>query len=55
VSGYVEAGYIVALSSLGGYALSLVTRERAARNRLRPPEAEPGPVASEGRETTRAS
>jgi hypothetical protein len=55
VSGYIEAGYIVALGSLGGYALSLVTRERAARSRLPPPEAEPGPVASEGRETTGAS
>jgi hypothetical protein len=34
VSGYIEAGYVVALGSLATYAISLVTRERAARRRL---------------------
>lgn len=34
MSGYVEAGYLVVLGSLGAYAVSLVQRERAARNRL---------------------
>jgi hypothetical protein len=42
VSGYIEAGYVVALGSLAAYALSLVTRERAARRRLPPVPAEPG-------------
>lgn len=37
MSGYVEAGYIVVVVSLGGYALSLLGREKAARGRLRPP------------------
>jgi hypothetical protein len=31
---YVDAGYVVALSVLFVYALSLVRRERAARRRL---------------------
>lgn len=34
MSGYIEAGYVVALGSLATYAISLVTRERAARRRL---------------------
>jgi hypothetical protein len=34
MSGYIEAGYIIAFSVLGIYATSLVARERAARNRL---------------------
>jgi hypothetical protein len=36
VSGYIEAGYVVALGSLAIYALSLVTREHASRQRLPP-------------------
>ena len=34
MSGYVEAGYVVAFATLGGYALSLVVRERSVRRRL---------------------
>jgi len=34
MSGYVEVGYVVVLGSIAGYALSLVSRERAARRRL---------------------
>ncbi|MGD0081706.1 MAG: hypothetical protein ABSD78_00745 [Acidimicrobiales bacterium] len=34
MSGYVEAGYVIALGSLSAYAVSLVVRERAARSRL---------------------
>ncbi len=34
MSGYVEAGYMIVLGSLGAYALSLVARERAAKRRL---------------------
>jgi hypothetical protein len=39
MSGYVEAGYIVCLGSLGTYAISLVVRERAARRRAGRPVA----------------
>jgi len=39
VSGYVETGYVIALGSLSAYAISLVVRERAARNRLPRPAA----------------
>lgn len=35
MSGYVDAGYVVVLASLGSYSVSVVVRERAARNRLR--------------------
>ena len=42
MSGYIEAGYLVALGTLGTYAVSLVTRERAARHRIPPAPAEPG-------------
>jgi hypothetical protein len=48
VSGYIEAGYVVALGSLGTYALSLVTRERAARRRLPPPQAAPEALRPQG-------
>ncbi|MDA8038207.1 MAG: hypothetical protein M0Z69_03415 [Actinomycetota bacterium] len=34
MSGYVEAGYSVVLVALGGYSISVVVRERAARRRL---------------------
>jgi hypothetical protein len=34
MSGYIEAGYVIALGSLGSYSLSLLRRERAARSRL---------------------
>ncbi len=34
MNGYVEAGYIVGLGTLGIYAVSLLARERAARRRL---------------------
>ncbi len=34
MSGYVEAGYAIALASLGGYAVILVGREKAAARRL---------------------
>ena len=37
MSGYVEVGYVIVLGSLGSYAVSLVTRERAARRRLPKP------------------
>ncbi|MGO8876736.1 MAG: hypothetical protein ACLQNG_13345 [Acidimicrobiales bacterium] len=37
MSGYIEAGYVIVFGSLGTYALSLVTRERAARRRQAPP------------------
>jgi hypothetical protein len=36
MSGYVEAGYLVVVVGLGGYAVSLVARERSARRRLSP-------------------
>ena len=35
MSGYVEAGYVVVLSTLSVYAVSLLARERVARKRLR--------------------
>lgn len=41
MSGYVEAGYSVALVSLAAYATSLVLRERAARRRLGRTAADP--------------
>lgn len=44
MSGYIEAGYAMALGSLAIYALSLVTRERASRRRL-PPAAPGEPVS----------
>lgn len=34
MNGYVEAGYVVGLGTLAGYAASLVARERSARRRL---------------------
>ncbi len=34
MNGYVEAGYVVGLGTLAGYAVSLVARERSARRRL---------------------
>jgi hypothetical protein len=37
MSGYVEVGYVVVLGSIAGYAVSLVSRERAARRRLAAP------------------
>lgn len=37
MSGYTEAGYVIVLCTLFGYAVSLVTRERAIRRRLPPP------------------
>ncbi|MGA2208133.1 MAG: hypothetical protein ABSH30_00705 [Acidimicrobiales bacterium] len=45
MSGYIEAGYVIALGALGSYALSLVRRERSVRGRL--PQARPqaGPPA----------
>jgi hypothetical protein len=46
MSGYIEAGYVVALGSLGTYAFSLVTRERAARRRLPSVPAEPAASSS---------
>ena len=44
MNGYVEGGYVVVLTSLGGYGASLVVRLRAARRRLAVPaiEAETG-------------
>jgi hypothetical protein len=39
MSGYVQVGYVVGLGTLAVYAVSLVTRERAARRRLEPREA----------------
>jgi hypothetical protein len=60
MSGYVEAGYLIAIGSLGSYAVSLVSRERAARRRLPPapvprpddPVADSSPVARAGRPST---
>ncbi|MGH9292440.1 MAG: hypothetical protein ACRD0B_03630 [Acidimicrobiales bacterium] len=47
MSGYVEAGYVVALATLGGYSLSILARERASRRRL--PDGAGGAVeAAEG-------
>ncbi len=34
MNGYVEAGYVVILGTLGGYSVTLVARERAARRRV---------------------
>jgi hypothetical protein len=34
MNGYVEAGYIVVLGTLGIYGVALLTRERAARRRV---------------------
>ena len=42
MSGYVEAGYTVALLTLAGYSASVVLRERFARRRLAAPAAAPG-------------
>lgn len=36
MSGYIEAGYVVVLATLGTYSASMVVRERAARRRLGP-------------------
>lgn len=36
MSGYVEAGYTIVFVVLGGYATSVVARERSARRRLVP-------------------
>ena len=47
MNGYVEAGYVVILGTLGGYSVSLVARERAARRRVAgnlPPTATPLPL-----------
>jgi hypothetical protein len=41
MSGYVEAGYSVALVSLTAYAASVVLREKAAARRLRGGRARP--------------
>ena len=51
MSGYVEAGYVIALGSLGTYAISLVRRERSVRWRMPLPQAarDPGPPAQPGR------
>lgn len=35
MSGYTEAGYVIVLGSLAGYAMSLLIRERASRRQLR--------------------
>jgi hypothetical protein len=53
VSGYIEAGYVVALGSLATYAVSLVTRERAARHRLPPAPVEPQPTSSRAPDANR--
>lgn len=46
MSGYVEAGYAIALSVISSYALSIVWRERAARRRIGDrPKAAPPPGA----------
>jgi hypothetical protein len=34
VNGYVEAGYLIVLGSLGTYGVGLLARERAARRRV---------------------
>ncbi len=34
MNGYVEAGYVVILGTLGTYSISLLGRERAARRRI---------------------
>ncbi|MGA2528717.1 MAG: hypothetical protein ABSG36_06080 [Acidimicrobiales bacterium] len=34
MNGYVEAGYVVVLGTLGTYGFSLIIRERAARRRV---------------------
>lgn len=47
MSGYVEAGYVVCLGTLGCYAVSLVVRERASRQRLAPREHRAVPEATE--------
>jgi hypothetical protein len=39
VSGYVEAGYVIGLGTLALYGASIVGRERAARRRLKRPDA----------------
>jgi hypothetical protein len=44
MSGYIEAGYVIALGSLGSYALSLLRRERAARRGLPHPPRRAGTV-----------
>lgn len=36
MSGYVEAGYLAVVVGIGGYATSLLVRERSARRRLSP-------------------
>jgi hypothetical protein len=37
MNGYVEAGYVVILGTLGTYSVTLVARERAARRRASGP------------------
>ena len=34
MNGYVEAGYVVVLGTLGTYGVTLVARERSARRRV---------------------
>ena len=34
MNGYVEAGYVVVLGTLGTYSVTLLARERAARRRI---------------------
>jgi len=49
---YVDAGYVVALLGLSGYAVSLLLRERAVSRRLRPGEGKVREIgASAGAET----
>ena len=46
MSGYVDAGYAVALVTLAGYTTSLLLRERTARRRI---EGAPRAASSAGR------
>ena len=61
MNGYVEAGYVVILGTLGTYSVSLVARERAARRRaggvlLRPTADRPAtPARSAGTATVAAA
>jgi len=52
MSGYVEAGYLIVIATLGGYSISVITRERAAKRRASPaapvtPPPAPAPAAAD--------
>ncbi len=51
MSGYIDAGYVIVLGTLGVYGTTLLARERAARRRAgQPPDVVAPPQPGEGDE-----